>query len=124
LDIHPNCTLAQKNLAILDAQNFVEPDRAYHVAVKAREAFPDDPQVAKALATILFQQGDYTRSADLFNTISSSSSADAQLFYYLGISEYHLKNFVQSKNSLERALTLNLSGQEATDARETLAELH
>lgn len=123
LVIHPDCTVAQKNLVILYAQNLVEPDRAYPVAVKAREAFPDDPQVAKALAIILFQRGDYVRAADLFNTISDSATADAQLFYYLGISEYRLKNFNESRRSLERAVSLNLSGPQASDARETLSEL-
>lgn len=120
---HPDCTIAQKNLSILYAQNLIDPDKAYPIAVKAREAFPDDPQVAKALALILFQRGDYLRAADLFNGISSSTSADAELFYCLGISEFHLKNYIQSRTSLQRALSLNLSGPQATDARQTLAEL-
>ncbi len=120
---HPDCALAQKNLAILYAQNFVDNGNAYPVAVKAREAFPDDPAVARALALILFQRGQYFRAADLFNTISSSAAADARVFYCLGISEFHLKNYNESKSSLQRALDLKLSGQEATDARETLAEL-
>ena len=124
LAVHPNCTLAQKNLAILYAQNLVEPDKAYPVAVKARESFPDDPQVAKALALILFQQGDYVRATDLFNTISDSTAADAELFYCLGISEFRLKNYAVSRKSLQHALNLNLSGQQATDARQTLAELN
>ncbi len=124
LSLHPNCALAQKNLVILYAENLAEPEKAYPIAVKAREAFPDDPQVAKALALILFQRGDYNRAAGLFTTISGSSSADAEVFYYLGISEFHLRNLAQSKTSLQHALNLNLSGQQATDARQTLAELN
>jgi tetratricopeptide (TPR) repeat protein len=124
LALHPDCAQAQKNLAILYAQNLVDPDKAYPVAVKAREAFPDDPQVAKALAMIFFQRGDYGRAAGLFTSVSGSSSADAQVYYYLGISEFHLKNRAQSKSSLQRALNLNLTGPQATDARETLAELN
>jgi tetratricopeptide (TPR) repeat protein len=124
LALHPDCALAQKNLAILYAQNLVEPDKAYPVAVKAREAFPDDPQVAKALALILFQRGDYVRANDLFNTISGSTAADAELFYCLGISEFRLKNYSDSRKSLQHALNLNLSGEQATDARQTLAELN
>ena len=120
---HPGCAPAQKNLAILYAQNLVDPDKAYPVALKARAAFPDDPQVARALALILFQRGDYLTAADLFNSITTSTDADAQSFYCLGISEFHLKNFPDSRKSLQHALDLNLSGQEATDARETLAEL-
>lgn len=121
---HPNCDIAAKNLAILYAQNLVDPVKAYPVATKAREAFPDDPQVARALAMVLFQQGNYNRAADLFNTISNSATADARLFYCLGICEYHLKNYPETKSSLEHALSLNLSGQDETDARQTLSELH
>ena len=123
LSRHPDCTLAQKNLSILYARNLTDPDKAYPVAVKARESFPDDPQVAKALALILFNRGDYSRAASLFNGISSSPTADAELFYCLGISEFHLKNYFQSRTCLQRALSLNLSGPQATDARQTLAEL-
>ena len=121
---HPNCTIASKNLAILYAQNLADPAKAYPIAIRAREAFPDDPQVARALAMILFQQGNYSRAADLFNTISNSAGADARLFYCLGICEYHLRNYIETKTSLERALDLNLSGQDAVDARQTLSELH
>jgi tetratricopeptide (TPR) repeat protein len=124
LALHPDCALAQKNLAILYAQNLADPGKAYPVAAKAREAFPGDPEVAKALGLILFQQGNYSRAADVFNTISSSNAADAELFYCLGISEYRLKNFSGSRKSLQHALTLNLTGQQATDARQTLVELN
>ncbi len=121
---HPNCTTACKNLAILYSQTLEDPTRAYPIATKAREAFPDDPQVARALAMVLFQQGDYSRAANLFDAISNSTSADARVFYCLGICEYHLRNFMETKTSLEHALSMNLSGQEAVDARQTLSELH
>jgi tetratricopeptide (TPR) repeat protein len=77
---HPDCAPACKNLAILYAQNLTDPAKAYPIAIKAREAFPDDPQVARALAMVLFQQGNYDRAANLFNTISNSADADARLF--------------------------------------------
>jgi tetratricopeptide (TPR) repeat protein len=121
---HPDCTIACKNLAVLYAQNLVDPKTAYPIALRAREAFPDDAEVARALAMILFRQGDYNRAADIFNTISNTPTADARLFYCLGICEYHLKNYIETKTSLEHALTLNLSGPEAVDARQTLSELH
>ena len=122
---HPNCTIACKNLAILYAQTLADPIKAYPIVTRAREAFPDDPQVARALAMVLFERGDYSRAANLFNTISNSPvTADARLFYCLGICEYHLRNFIETKTSLEHALSLNLSGQEAVDARQTLSELH
>ncbi|HEY1663740.1 MAG TPA: tetratricopeptide repeat protein [Verrucomicrobiae bacterium] len=120
---YPDFAPAQKNLAILYAQNLDDPDKAYSLAVKAREMFPDDPDVARALGLIVFEKGDYARAANVLDAISDSKSADAELFYCLGISEYHLRNFAASRSSLERALSMNLAGQQASDARETLAEL-
>ncbi|HEY3760378.1 MAG TPA: tetratricopeptide repeat protein [Verrucomicrobiae bacterium] len=114
---------AQKDLAILYAENLNEPDKAYPLAVKAREMFPDDPDVAKALGLVVFEKGDYTRAADLLDAIRDSKSADAELFYCLGISEYHLRNFTASRTSLQRALSMNLAGTQASNARETLAQL-
>lgn len=120
---YPDLAPAQKNLAILYAQNLEDPDKAYSLAIKARETFPDDPDLAKALGMIVFEQGNYARAVTLLDSISDSKNADAELFYCLGISEYHLKNYAASRTSLERALGLNLGGQQASDARETLAEL-
>lgn len=121
---YPNLAPAQKNLAILYAQNLDDPNKAYSLAVKAREMFPDDPDVARALGLIVFEKGDYSRAVNLLDAVSDSKSADAELFYCLGISEYHLRNFSASRTSLERALSMNLAGQQASDARETLAELN
>ena len=120
---HPNCTIACKNLAILYAQNLDDPNKAYPIATRAREAFPDDPLVARALAMVLFQRGDYSRAANLFNTLSNSPSADARLFLprHLRIPYEKLH---RNQNVLEHAFILNLSGQEAVDARQTLSELH
>lgn len=123
LNRYPDFAPAQKNLAILYAQNFADPQKAYPLAAKAHEAFPDDPDVSRALGLIVFQEGNYARAARLLQTISHSKSADAELFYCLGISEFHLKNFTDSRTSLRRALDLNLTGQQAADARQTLAEL-
>ena len=50
-------------------------------------------------------------------------SRDAELMYNLGMVQYHLKNRVESKTSLQRALDLNLSGTQAVEARRILAEL-
>jgi len=122
LSRYPDFAPAQKNLAVLYAQNLVEPEKAYPLAMKARATFPDDPEVIRALGLIVFEQGDYARTANLLKTVSDSKSADAQLFYCLGISEFHLKNFADSRISLQRALDLKLSGQQAADAQQTLAE--
>jgi hypothetical protein len=45
------------------------------------------------------------------------------VFYYLGMSQYRLKQPAESKQSLQRALDLNLPAEMASEARRTLAEL-
>ena len=120
---YPDFVPAQRGLAILYATDSSKTGRAYELATKARTDFPNDPALTKALGIILFQQSDYSRAADLLKTIAADRITDAELFYYLGAAQYHLKNAVESKASLQRALTLNLSADQAADAKQMLLEL-
>lgn len=123
LSQYPDFAPAQKRLAILYAEDPVSNQRAYGLATKAREAFPADPDVAKALGIIVYQRGDYARSAKLLAESAGTRNSDAQLMYYLGMSQYRLKKHGESKQALQRALDLNLSSNLAAEARRILAEL-
>lgn len=91
--------------------------------MKARDAFPGDPEVAKALGMIVYRQGDYSRAANLLQECAHQKSGDAELMYYLGMAQYHLKNRPDAKTDLQKALDLNLSGAPASEAKRVLAEL-
>jgi tetratricopeptide (TPR) repeat protein len=123
LDIFPDFAPAERNLAVLYAAHDDHLDRAYALAMKARENFPNDPELTKTLGMIVFRRADYSRAENLLKTVSDKTSADAELFYYLGVSQYRLKNFEESRTSLQRALALNLSTPLAADAREVLTKL-
>jgi tetratricopeptide (TPR) repeat protein len=123
LSQYPDFAPAQRKLAILYSDDSSNAERAYALAVKSRESFPDDPELEKALGILVFRQGDYARAASLLKTSAGDRSADAELFYYLGISQFHLANRVDSKLSLQQALSLGLSGKPAADAREILGQL-
>jgi predicted Zn-dependent protease len=123
LSDYPDFAPAQRGLAILYAADPGKTGRAYELAMKARDDFPNDPALTKALGIILFQQGDYSRAEDLLNTIAAERNTDAELFYYLGAAQYHVQNGADSKVSLQHALALNLSGNQAAEARRILAEL-
>jgi tetratricopeptide (TPR) repeat protein len=123
LSAYPDFGPAQRGLAILYAADPGKTGRAYELAMKARDDFPNDPALTKALGIILFQQGDYSRAVNLLNTVAPERNTDAELFYYLGAAQYHLQNGAESKTSLRHALTLNLSGDQAAEARRILAEL-
>jgi Flp pilus assembly protein TadD len=120
---YPDFFPAQKQLAILYTRNPSNDAKAYPLAVKARTAFPGDPAVAKALGLIVFRQGDYSRAATLLQESVRQISGDAELMYYLGMAQYHLKNRAESKTDLQKALDLNLSGTQAVEAKRVLAEL-
>ncbi len=116
---------AQKRLAILSAENpgNGSDSQAYEYAVKARNAFPDDPEVAKALGIIIYRQGDFTRAEKLLQESAAQRSSDPEVFYYLGMAEYQLKKTAGCKKNLQQAITLNLSGVFLQEAKKVLAEL-
>ena len=120
---YPDFAPAQKELAILYAKDPKNDATAYPLAVKARAAFPGDPAVAKALGIIVYRQGDYSRAANLLQESARQRNGDSELFYYLGMAQYHLKNRAESKTALQKALDLNLSGTPAVEAKRILAEL-
>jgi Flp pilus assembly protein TadD len=91
--------------------------------MKAHESFPNDSELGKALGIIVFRQGNYARAASLLKENAAERTTDAELFYYLGASQYRLNNRPGSKASLQQALRLNLSGKLAADSRQMLAEL-
>jgi len=120
---YPDFAPAKKRLAILSAEDPVPNQKVYELAMQAREAFPNDPEVAKALGIIVYRQGDYARSARLLQESANKLNGDAKVLYYLGMAQYQLKQPSESKQLLQRALDLNLEAGLAVEAKRTLAEL-
>jgi predicted Zn-dependent protease len=116
----PLFTPANQRLAILYVDHFGDYRRAYEHALKSREAFPDDPEVAKVLGKIIYRLEDYDRSAQLLKESARKRTTDAELFFYLGMAHYHLKQIAESKRALGQALALNGSASFATEAIEAL----
>jgi tetratricopeptide (TPR) repeat protein len=123
LSRYPDFVPAQKRAAILCAENADSDPEAYEFATKARAAFPDDPEVAKAFGIILYLQGDYTRAERLLKESAAASNADPEIWYYLGMAQYHLKEFAECKKNLQEALNLNLAARFTQEARRVLVEL-
>ena len=120
---YPDFIPAQRQLVKFYAADPAKLDRAYALAAKLRETFPDDPVLGKIMGVILVQRGDYTRAVSFLKSSAVRLNADAELFYYLGTAQFRLKNRTESKASLQQALALKLSGQPAEAARQMLAEM-
>lgn len=120
---YPDFTPAKKRLAILYAANASDNQRAFDLAVKAREDFPDDSELAKAFGVILYRQKDFARATKVLEESAAQRADDAEVMYYLGMARYGLKQRAGSKQALQRALDMKLGPDLAPDAKKTLADL-
>jgi tetratricopeptide (TPR) repeat protein len=123
LDRYPDFVPAKRQLAILYAATGENNPKALDFANKARTAFPGDPELAKALGLLLYRQADYTRAASLLKESAAKRPADADVAFYLGLTQVQLKDATAAKASLQRALELNLPSDRAAEARKALADL-
>ncbi|HTS19499.1 MAG TPA: tetratricopeptide repeat protein [Verrucomicrobiae bacterium] len=115
---------AMRRLAILySVEPAFENGKALQMAMQAREIYPDDPEVAKALGIATYRQGDFGRSSSLLKESASKLRNDATLMYYLGMAQFRNNELADSKRSLQRSLDLNLSGDLSATAKQTLAQL-
>ena len=121
LDVYPDFAPAKRSLAILDAEKPGDDPKTYALAVSARKAFPDDPDLARALGIIVYRQGIFPRAEELLQEGAQRRPDDPVLFYYLGMSQYQLKHDAAGRGSLERALDLHLRPDLAAEARRMLA---
>jgi tetratricopeptide (TPR) repeat protein len=99
-------------------------DKAHGYAVRAREALPQDTEVARLLGLIEYQRSDYSRAAQLLSESAGSFATDAELHYRLGMAQYQLKAESASRLALTRALELSPDSPLAGEARKILAELN
>ncbi len=120
----PTFVPAHKRLAALYLGPLSDPQKAVQHAAKARERMPNDPEIAKLLGIAEFKRGDFSRSAQFLKEGSRGRANDAELFYYLGLSHYRLKQKTESKKALDHALALNLPSPLAAEARRILPELN
>jgi tetratricopeptide (TPR) repeat protein len=121
--IYPLFSPAQRQLAILDSRHFPDDAKAFAIAEKARVAYPEDPELGASLGILSFYQSKYSRSAELLQESVANGGNDGQIYYYLGMDYFQLKRNTESKQTLERALALNIPDKMAADARKTLASL-
>src|SRR5262249_2632259 len=96
--------------------------KAYDVAVKARQAYPDDAEVAKVLGILTYRRELYPRSAELLKEAAMKRKDDPELLYYLGAAHHQLKQWGECRAILERATSLNLPAALANKARQALAD--
>jgi tetratricopeptide (TPR) repeat protein len=119
---YPLFTPATRRLALLYGEHSTDLLKAFELAMKARQAYPDDPEVAKTLGILSFRREYYPRSAELLKEAAATRKDDAELLYYLGQVYHELREWKECKGVLERALSLNLLPALADKAKSALAD--
>ncbi len=123
LERYPLCSLAMKHLAIIYARDLLDPAKAYDWASKARVTLKDDPVLTKILAMTLFQRKEYRNAVSLLQETGQLTPDDAEVFYYLGMAHFQLKQNQESKVALNKALSLNGKDKMAEEARKVLTQI-
>jgi tetratricopeptide (TPR) repeat protein len=123
LSLLPMFAPAERQLAILDAGHFTDDPNGYAVAEKARTAYPDDLAVGKSLGILSYYQQNYSRSEEILQESITDGKPDGELYYYLGMDSYQLKQGKESKQDLQQALAMRIPDNLAAEAKRTLAEL-
>jgi tetratricopeptide (TPR) repeat protein len=121
---NPRYAPATRQLALLYAElpSDANATKAFDFALKARDADPSDPEIAKMLGILSYRRKLYPRSLDLFKEASAKRKDDGEILYYLGETHYQLQQWSECKAALVRALILKVPTAIADAAKRTLAQ--
>lgn len=117
---YDNFAPAQRNLTIIYSGGVGTEPNAIELATRARQALPDDAELAKAFGILLFRQGNFSRAAAVLQESALKLTMDAEIMFYLGSAQASLKDSQASRRSLQRALDLGLNADLAAKAKKMI----
>ena len=79
-------------------------------------------QLSKIEGIQSYRSGHYQQSAKLLADAAAKRKDDPEVLYYLGQAYHQLKQLSQCKDTLQRALNLNLSPEHSDEAKRALAD--
>jgi Flp pilus assembly protein TadD len=98
-------------------------NEAYDLAVKARRALPDDPELGQILGALSYERKEFAYAVQLLRESAKKRPLDAKCLYYLGMSHLKAKDKIQSREALDQALAAGLQNPLAAEARRAISEL-
>jgi uncharacterized protein HemY len=119
---YPQFAPATRRLALLYAGRPTAEPRAVELATRARQAYPDDPDIAKTLGILNYRRGLYPPAAELLKQAAAQRRNHPELHYHLGAAHHQLKEWSECKAALQRALAADLAPALAEAARRALTE--
>lgn len=119
----PDFAPAMRHLALLRVRAGDSDPAVLQLASRAREAFPQDAELAAALGELSLRRGDAARAAQLLSEALRQQTNRAEWWFQLGLAHHQQKQGAQARPALQRALELKLPEEQAARARQVLAEL-
>jgi putative PEP-CTERM system TPR-repeat lipoprotein len=123
LEKNPRFAPAANNLAFMLAEKDEDLPRAFLLAQAARDAAPDDPQVADTLGWVLFKQRAYPRAEAVLKEAAEKMPDNAEVFYHLGMAQQEMQKTDEARASFNRSLEIDSAGAYGDKARAALAAL-
>ena len=123
LDLYPDFTPAQKNLAALYASNQATLDKASELATKAHKKLPDDLGLTRTLAEIRYKKKDFSYALQLLKECAAKEPLDSMGLFYLGMSSLQEKQKAQARDALDRALKAGLPEPFSAEAKQAISQL-
>jgi pentatricopeptide repeat protein len=120
---YPLFTPATARLAIAYGELGTEDAKAYPMAQRAREVYPNDVEVAKALGKLAYRRNDMAYAARLLQEALRVRVNDADVMYHLALAQLGQKQEQAAKELFGRALQADPSHRLAGEAKKALAEL-
>ncbi len=114
---------AQRQLAILYAENLDNDQKAYDFGMKARQAFPTDPELALALGKVTCRRGDAQSAVRLLTEGLKQRPNDAAALYYLATAYHKLGRRAEARIELNRAVVAKLDPKLVVEANKLLDQL-
>jgi tetratricopeptide (TPR) repeat protein len=119
----PDFAPAQKRLASLYAQDPSTVAAAYDLAMKARKALPDDPDLSQLLGRLSYEKKEYSRAIQLFQESARKRQLDADSLFFLGMSQLQASQKTEARDALTQALAGGLQEPLAGEAKRALLDL-
>ncbi len=122
LEADPNFTVANANMAWVDAVQGKNLDAALAMAQKAKSQVPELPAITDILAWVMYKRGNYSGAIPLLENAVKQAPVSAQYHYHLGMALVAAGQQERGKAQLQAALQMNqLHPDEIEQAKQALA---
>jgi len=124
LATYPQCVAAIRLLAIVSAEDGSDDATAYAYIDKAMTTYPEDPGLNKAKGMIEYRRNDYRKSLQSLENALARNTNDPELFWYVGMDQFSLKQTNDAKKTLTLAVKSKLPKPLEDQAKTVLTQIH